>query len=95
MQENLEVGTEGYPRSSWEYNDNEPLKMHGCTKYTYMYLHNTENSKQIFREMKLGGLAFMYLCERFIYFHDRGSTFLIYCVFCGPIEGIYKLLTDT
>ncbi len=46
-------------------------------KGTALQLHYTENSKQIFLEMKLYGLVpnfYIHMCERFVYSHDRSAN---------------------
>ncbi len=87
MQDNLEVGTfsEGHTRSSWEVNDNEPLKMHGNTKYIYIYTAPNIRNKYSEKWYWMASFpisAFLYLCER-LYI----PTFLLYCFFA--IVGIY------
>jgi hypothetical protein len=60
---------------------------------THSYaMHCTENSKQIFPEMKLRGLVpnfCIHVSVSDLYFLTIDPPILLYCI-CGPIVGIYK-----
>jgi hypothetical protein len=79
---------------TWGDNFHSPFILQYCTLFS-TYLHCTENSKQIFPEMKLHGLVLNFcihvsasdLCIPMI-----GTPTMLYCV-CGPIVAIYKSLT--
>jgi hypothetical protein len=65
--------------------------------YTTLQGHNTENLKQIFSEKELRVASvpiFTFMCLLAIYIFPRSVCLFCYMKICGPILGIYKLLTD-
>ncbi len=77
-------------------------RLEAGTRYSRIHrLHCTENSKQIFPEMKLRGIFTHFyihvsVSDLYIPTHDRSANaILLYSKIDGPIVGIYKSLTDT
>jgi hypothetical protein len=63
----------------------------------FLRIHCTENSKQIFPELKLRGRVpdlCIHVSVSDLYIPTIGLPVLLNCI-CRPIMGIYKLLTDT
>ncbi len=80
---------------TWGDNFHSPFILQYCTLFS-TYLHCTENSKQIFPEMKLHGLVLnfcIHVSASDLCIPTIGPPTMLYCV-CGPIVAIYKSLTD-
>ncbi len=66
--------------------------------FPFMYSQKWNCAASLFpNRIRMFCLPFLhsYICERLIYFQDRSVCLLCCSQICGPILGIYKLLTDT